>query len=157
MKALVVYDSEYGNTEQVARTIAQSLGESSAQVIHAGQASPEILIDSEMLIVGAPTQGFRPTKPVTDLLGRLPRKALVGKSVVAFDTRIDTEDVGSPLLGFMVDKGGYAANRIARRLEKAGGSLVAPPEGFLVADKEGPLKDGELDRAAAWARSLLTR
>ncbi len=94
MKALVVYDSDYGNTEKVARAIAESFGGESAKVIRAGQASPDMLIDSEMLIVGSPTQGFRPTKPVTGLLGLLPRNALDGKHVAAFDTRIDRKDVG---------------------------------------------------------------
>jgi hypothetical protein len=50
--------------------------------------------------------------------------------------------------------GGYAAPRIARALEKKGGNLAAPPEGFFVEDKEGPLKAGELERAAGWAKEL---
>jgi hypothetical protein len=32
--------------------------------------------------------------------------------------------------------------------------LVVPPEGFYVVDTEGPLLEGELDRAAVWARKL---
>jgi hypothetical protein len=56
---------------------------------------------------------------------------------------------------FLVKTGGYAAKRIADRLKRAGGNLIAPPEGFYVEDTQGPLKAGELERAAAWARSLL--
>jgi len=55
---------------------------------------------------------------------------------------------------FVVRKGGYAAPRIAEQLEKAGGTLIAPAEGFFVVDKEGPLRDGELERAAAWGGTL---
>jgi hypothetical protein len=56
----------------------------------------------------------------------------------------------------VVKTGGYAAKRIANQLKRAGGSLIAPPEGFYVEDTEGPLKDGELERAANWAEGLLT-
>ncbi len=156
MNVLVLYDSEFGNTERLARAIGAALAAgSTVDVIRASQASPEMLIEAEMLIVGAPTQGFRPTKPVTGLLEQLPPNALAGKKVAAFDTRIDTKAMSSPILGFMVDKGGYAAKHIARGLEKAGGSLIVAPEGFTVEDTQGPLKDGELERAAAWARTLL--
>lgn len=157
MKPLVIYDSAYGNTEKVARTIAASFGRDAGEIVHASRATPEQLIDATMLVVGAPTQGFRPTKPVTELLDQLTPKALAGKPVAAFDTRIDTKAMSSPILGFMVDKGGYAAKHIARQLEKAGGQLVAEPEGFLVEDREGPLKEGELERATAWAATLQHR
>lgn len=48
----------------------------------------------------------------------------------------------------------FAAPRMARVLEKNGGKLLAPPEGFIVLGIHGPLVDGELDRAADWAQSL---
>jgi hypothetical protein len=57
----------------------------------------------------------------------------------------------------VVHKGGYAAKHIARRLEKAGGSLIVAPEGFYVEGTEGPLKDGEVERAGTWAKRLLAR
>jgi hypothetical protein len=53
-----------------------------------------------------------------------------------------------------VDKGGYAASTIAKTLEKKGGKLAVPAEGFFVTGEQGPLKDGELERAAAWARKV---
>jgi flavodoxin len=156
MNVLVVFDSDFGNTEKVAQAIAQALAaDATVEIQHADHVPPDTLASPDLLIVGSPTQGFRPTKPVTNLLGQLPREALKGKKAAAFDTRIDIKAMDSPILGFMVDKGGYAAKHIARRLEKAGGSLVAQPEGFLVEDTEGPLNEGELERAAAWARSLL--
>jgi len=55
----------------------------------------------------------------------------------------------------MIKLFGYAAKPIAGMLKKKGGSLVQQPEGFYVKDSEGPLKDGELERAARWAQSLL--
>ena len=49
---------------------------------------------------------------------------------------------------------GYAAPRIAAALVSKGASLAAPPEGFIVEDKDGPLKAGELERAARWASEI---
>jgi flavodoxin len=156
MNVLVVYDSQFGNTEKVARAIGQALSSGSAvEVKHIDQSTPDMLEAVDLLIVGSPTQGFRPTKPVTGLLEALPRGALQGKKVAGFDTRIDTQTMDSAVLGFFVDKGGYAAKHIARGLERAGGSLTVQPEGFYVEDKEGPLKQGELERAAAWAEELV--
>ena len=48
----------------------------------------------------------------------------------------------------------YAAERIAKDLVKKGGRLVAEPEGFIVENKEGPLKQGELERASKWAKEM---
>ena len=45
--------------------------------------------------------------------------------------------------------------RITSQLVKAGASLVVPPEGFYVQDTEGPLKNGELERASDWAGQIL--
>ena len=75
--------------------------------------------------------------------------------VAAFDTRSDIDDVKSGLLRMMVGWFGYAAKPIADILVKKGGELFAPPEGFFVKGREGPLKDGELQRAAIWARALI--
>jgi hypothetical protein len=55
----------------------------------------------------------------------------------------------------MVKLFGYAAIPIANRLRKKGGELALPPEGFIVEGTEGPLRRGELERAADWARQLV--
>jgi hypothetical protein len=64
------------------------------------------------------------------------------------------DTINSPVFRFIVNKGGYAANTIANTLKKKGGILLAPPEGFLVTGEQGPLKDGELERAADWAKQI---
>jgi len=153
MKALVVYDSVFGNTEQVAREIGKALeAGGSVQTLRVTEVETDQLTGSELLVVGSPTRGFRPTAGITAFLKRLPDGRLDGLKVAAFDTRIAPEDIKSPILRFLVNTAGYAAKSIARRLEKAGGRLVAPPEGFAVEGTEGPLKHGELERAAEWAR-----
>jgi len=90
-----------------------------------------------------------------NFLNKIPLNVLKGVKVAAFDTRISTADVNSRLLNILVKLFGYAAKPIAYKLEKKGGSLIIPPEGFFVKDSEGPLKDGELERAADWAKLII--
>jgi len=147
MKALIIYDSVYGNTEKIARAIAEAItpfGE--VKVLRAGEANPSELASTDLLIVGSPTQGGRPTPAIQDLLNKVTKLSLQGINVVAFDTRIPTKLVGVF---------GYAAGRIADNLKRKGGTLILSPEGFFVKGNEGPLKEGELERAAGWAKGIL--
>lgn len=156
MKALVVYDSFFGNTEQIALAIASALGpEENVQASRVSNTKPEHLKGLDVLIVGSPTRAFRPTKPITDFLNSIPPGGLKGVKVAAFDTRVSTDDVNSRFLNTMVRLFGYAAKPIADRLGKKGGSLMSAPGGFFVKDSEGPLKDGELERASAWIKSAM--
>lgn len=156
MKTLVIYDSVFGNTEQVALAIAEGLrARATVEILKPDQVDPGQLTGFDLLVVGSPTRGFRPTEAVMGLLNRIPPKALKGIRVAAFDTRFKADELDSAGLRFIVKTGGYAAKRIADRLKKAGGDLIVPPEGFYVEDTEGPLKPGELERAAGWAASLL--
>jgi flavodoxin len=156
MKTLVIYDSVFGNTEKIARAIANALGpQVPVEILQANKAAPEQLTGLDLLVVGSPTRGFRPTEAVTGLLKRMRSKALKGAKVAAFDTRFKADELDSAGLRFVVKTGGYAAKRIAAQLKKAGGNLIVPPEGFYVEDTEGPLKAGELERAAGWAKIIL--
>jgi flavodoxin len=114
-------------------------------VLRASEVDRANLTGFELRIVGSPTHGGQYTPDIQGLLDALP--ALEGLSIAAFDTR--TATIWNRILPF-----GYAAPRIARRLGNGGGNLVAPPEGFIVLGIRGPLKDGELARAADWAKGL---
>ena len=59
------------------------------------------------------------------------------------------------ILAFLVRLFGYAAEPIADRLQKKGGVLAVPPEAFYVSETEGPLLEGELERAGEWAKQIL--
>lgn len=157
MKVLIVYDSYYGNTEQVAQGIAHALAPAAQVEVMRAQDAPGGLSGVDLLIVGAPTRMFRPAGGVTGFLRGLAAGRLKGIKVAAFDTRIAACDTNSRLLRAMVKAFGYAAEKIAESLRKKGGVEVASPAGFLVKDTEGPLKDGELDRAAEWARGMLAQ
>ena len=156
MQILVVYDSVFGNTERIAKAIGEALSATeSVELRRVGEAKPEHLSGLEMLIVGSPTRAFKPTKATTDFLKRIPSNGLRDVKVAAFDTRISEADINSGLLSFLVKRFGYAAKPIAEKLEKKGGSLTVPAEGFFVKDTEGPLKDGEIERAASWAKKAV--
>jgi flavodoxin I len=111
----------------------------------------------ELLIVSSPTQAFRPFKETKTWMASLTPGSLKGIKVAAFDTRLSIKDVNNVILTFMAGIFGYAAKPIGDALVKAGGILIAEPEGFFVKASEGPLKDGELERAAEWARGLFAK
>ena len=71
------------------------------------------------------------------------------------DTRADIEQVDSAILTLMAGIFGYAAKPIGNKLVRKGGELATAPEGFAVEGTEGPLRDGELERAAEWAKQVL--
>lgn len=156
MRTLVVYDSVFGNTEKIAEAIGKSLGDQQeVAVLKVADMKLEQLQGIEYLFVGSPTRAFKPTKALVDFLIRITPDGLKGINVAAFDTRISATDVNSKVLSGFVKIFGYAAKSIADKLEKKGGKLIIQPEGFFVKDSEGPLKDGELERAADWAKSTI--
>jgi len=147
MKALVVYDSVYGNTEKIARAIADAITPSGEiKVLRAGEANPSELASIDLLIVGSPVHGGRPTPAVQDFLNKVNQPSLKGIKVAAFDTRATSK---------FAKIFGNAAGRIAGQLTKKGGLLIVPAEGFFVTGTKGPLKEGELERVAAWAKGIL--
>jgi len=153
VKALVVYDSKFGNTEKVAQAIGAALApQMGAAVVNVADARPEQLVGVDLLLVGSPTWGSRPTPAITKWLKGLPSQGLKGVQVAGFDTRGDMSQVTSRFVTALVGILGFAAAPISTRLEKKGGTVAIDPEGFVVVDREGPLKEGELERAAEWAK-----
>jgi hypothetical protein len=160
MKAIVVYESLWGNTAAVARAIADGLGPD-ARAISTGDATPEALAGADLVVAGAPVLGFRlPTDDMRHSIITSERNAPAppdlshpsmrswletlhgghGRSA-AFETRI----WWSP---------GGATGAIATGLERAGYPSLAKPHRFVVTGKYGPLRAGELARARTWGEEL---
>jgi flavodoxin len=155
MRTLIIYDSVYGNTEKIAQSICSALGPGEEiGLIRAGEATIGQLSGLNILVVGSPTQRFMATHAINELFKIIPRNSLKGVKVAAFDTRLSLSDIESSVERFAVKVGGYAAKGIANRLKKCGGILIVPPEGFIVKGMEGPLMEGELERAADWANQI---
>ena len=153
MSTLVIYDSVFGNTEKIAQAVGAAIGGTVRKV---SAVQPAELQGVKLLILGSPTRGFRPTPALSAFLKNLPAGALNGVKVAAFDTRISAAGMTKApgILRFLAKRFGYAAEKIAKGLQKAGGTPTAEPGWFGVEASEGPLTDGELERATAWAGQL---
>ncbi len=136
MKALVVYDSNFGNTQKIAEVIAKGI-DAKAVSIKDIQASE--LIDFDLLVVGSPIIGWKPSPRMINFLSGLTPGQLTGTKVTSFDTRVELFIHGD------------AASKILKALVTVGGEVVLPSTGFHVKGKEGPLFEGEIDKAADWA------
>ena len=147
MKTLVVYDSVYGNTEIIARAVGDAIpGE--VRVARVGQVNAGDLGAADLLIIGSPTHGALPTEAVQGLIEKIGSPAREGARAATFDTRLTW--------GFLERWGGFAAPKMADMLEEKGWTLAGEPGGFFVKGlKKGPLKRGEAERAAAWAKGLV--
>lgn len=158
MKALIVIETCFGNTEQIADAIADGLHSRSVEVelVEAAEA-PTHPQGFDLLLIGSPThnmglptaatrqqartKGGRPgSTGISEWLTMLPR--LNGQRVAAFAT----------VTGGMFS--GSAAKAIEKHLRKLGAVIVAR-EDFTVRGTEGPLSGGERERAAAWGASLI--
>lgn len=159
MDAIVVYESLWGNTAEVARAVAEGLGPG-ARALRTDEVRPEDVAGAELVCAGAPVLGFKlssermregirqnPGKgPAPDLSCPLLRTWLEGLDPgsgwgAAFDTR-----VRGPF--------GKGAPEIGKQLEARGYVCITEPDGFVVRGKHGPLRDGEIERARSWGADL---
>jgi hypothetical protein len=164
-RALVVYESMFGNTEQVADAVSCGLQLAGVDVelVEVGSAPEELPRDLDLLVLGAPTHAFSLSRPSTresavaqgadrahSRIGLREWLAAVhfdhahAPDVVAFDTRVTK-------VRWLPKAAGPTAVRLAH---KHGLEAFGKPEGFLVDDIKGPLVEGELERAVAWGRQL---
>jgi len=148
MNVQVIYDSTYGYTEQVAQAIADALADAgSVRLLRANKVQPSDLEGVDLLVVGCPTHKRRPTPAIEAFLHCIATTSLSEVSAAAFDTRYRKPRLLT----------GSAAGRLAKSLRQAGTDMVAPAESFFVVSREGPLEEGESERAADWARQILDK
>ena len=145
MKVLVIYDSIYGNTEEIAKSIGEAIG-SEAEVVKAENSVPPDFESIELLIAGSPTYGGRPTPKMKEFLDTIRVTSLKDVKVATFDTRFPAT---------WVKIFGFAAGKIEKQLKSHGGKSVIKPEGFFVSGTKGPLVEGEYERAAKWAQDII--
>jgi len=141
MNAVVLYDTAYGNTRTVAESIASALG-LGASAVPVDGFDPATLCPGDLLVVGSPINGWKPTARIAESLANLARRGLNGVHAAAFDTRVRLFIHGD------------AAKKMTKSLAEAGATIVSGPMAFYVKGSEGPLLEGEVERAAAWAADL---
>lgn len=165
MKALIVYESMFGNTETIARAVAEGLTPTVQVELRAVSDAPlEVPGDVDLLVLGAPTHAFSLSRPNTRMEARR-QGATKGDAVLgmrewlaaahprgsvaaaAFDTRVAK----------VRHLPGSAARKVAQILMRRGFGQIVARESFYVADVGGPLLGGEEDRARRWATSLAGR
>lgn len=171
MRAVVVYESMYGNTRLIAHAIAKGMARTSdveVDVVPVGQAGPELLEGAGLVVVGGPTHVHGMSRPAT----RKQAEAVAAKDgnglrlepdaqklgvrewltsisrieagAAAFDTRLD----GPPLFT------GRASKQINAMLRRRGCTIVTAPESFLVTG-DNQLCPDEQERATIWGQSLI--
>jgi hypothetical protein len=169
MKALIIYESMYGNTRAVAEAVAAGLDSGAeTEIRQVAEVTPEDVEEADLLVVGGPTHvhglprassrkaaaeaaeksdGDLTLEPAAEGPGLREwfesLESCAGKHAAVFDTRLSAP----PLFT------GRAGTRIAKRLRKRGFGPVDEPVSFLV-DKKNRLLDGELDRALGWGKQL---
>lgn len=164
-RALVVYESMFGNTERVAEAILRGLrleGVDTA-LLDVGSAPATLREDLDLLVVGGPTHAFAMSRASTrqdavvkgapaaraeaglrEWLASVQVESGADLRVAAFDTRVTK-------VRWLPQAAGPSAVRAARH---RGLEPITKPVGFLVDDIAGPLVEHELERAVAWGREL---
>ncbi len=154
MKALIVYESFFGNTEKIARAIGAGLQEAGrcevVQVTAVAEVTDAAVQEAELIVVGSATRAFNPSPATASFIKSVPQAAVAGTKFAAFDTRVDIGTITSKFLLTLMRWFGYAAEKIDKKLTAKGAVRVAPPAWFCVTDSEGPLKAGEEERARGW-------
>ncbi len=158
MRTLIIYDSLYGNTERIAQLVGNVLQQQGeVEVIKVGAVRLDKLGEIDLLVIGSPTQQFRPTVAMRDFLNTIPNNFLKGKKVAVFDTRLTQAEIEkSPPLPFFVKIYGFAAQRLEKKAKQKGAQILLPGEGFFVEGMKGPLVAGEVERAKKWASELVS-
>ncbi|HEX2913463.1 MAG TPA: flavodoxin family protein [Chloroflexia bacterium] len=139
MKALVLYDSTYGNTKTIAETVAKVI---EAELVSMADFKLDMLAGVDLFVVGSPIHGWHPSEATTAFLTQLEKSELNGKYVASFDT------------GYSSWLSGNAASRIMKALTKAGGRQIVPTHKFIVVHAEEPLGPMEIERAKLWASEI---
>lgn len=159
MEAIVVYESVWGNTAAVARAIAEGIG--GGTVAYATDAVPaDRLARADLIVAGSPVFAF--SLPNESMRTRILETETEGPapdlSHPSLRTWLDGLPPGSGLAAAFETRIWWsprgATGTIEKKLAQAGYRRLLKAEKFVVRDKYGPLRDGELDRARAWGTGL---
>ena len=159
MKALVVYESFWGNTAAIAKAIAEGIGPD-VRALHTDEATPAELAGVDLLVVGAPLMGFALPREQIRAQLRADKKAPTpaDTSHQSMRTWLGTVPDGDGAYAAFETRfrwsPGSATRGIARELKRAGYRAIAKREPFLISGTYGPMREGEIDRARRWGAGL---
>jgi flavorubredoxin len=158
MKAVVVYESLWGNTASIARAIAEGIGVD-ASAMTTDQATGSAIDGADLIVAGAPLLGFNlPTEQMRETIGKDTTTPTPDLSHASMRSWLETLPAGTGrCAGFETRiwwSPGSAAKKISEGLRAKGYSAASKDEKFVVTGKYGPLKEGELERARQWGADL---
>lgn len=166
VRALVVYESMYGNTEEIARSVGEGLGTELQVDVLEVDSAPPTTEGYDLIVVGGPTHAHM----MSSKSSRADTAKKAGEKVVSKGTgirdwigKIAPHRSRSPFATFdtRFDKPawvtGSAARGAASRLRRRGFERLSPPVSFFIEGGEGPLREGEIDRAFEWGERLAVR
>ncbi|MGW6914211.1 flavodoxin family protein [Kitasatospora sp. NPDC054939] len=177
MHAVIVYESMYGNTREIAEAVAEGVHASdpAAEVdcLPVAEAGADVTRSADLLVVGGPTHmrgmssglsrrmaaSAEARKEGHEAAADEARETAAGPGLRTWFHHLPESGAGTHAAAFDTRGAGTgsggAAPGIARRLAHHRYDVVAEPEGFVVEGADGPLRDGELDRARAWGARLV--
>jgi len=131
-RAMVIYDTKFGNTEKIARALALGIEKQRVKVdcVKADEVDVDKLVEYNFLAIGGPTHTFGVSKPMKAFLKKLKNVDIKGKKAFAFDTKYKSRWAGS------------AGKGIGKTLKRLGMSIVKPHSSAIVTGSEGPLDEG---------------
>lgn len=160
MKAVVVYESQWGNTAAVAKAIAEGLGQDT-RALTTDEATGDVMASVDLIVAGAPILGF--SLPTEQMVAGLPNNpgsppAAPEASRQSMRAWLDALPAGQGRAAAFETRiwwsPGSAAKAILQGLAARGYPAVDQPQKYVVSGKYGPLKEGELERARAWGKTL---
>jgi flavodoxin len=131
-RAIVIYDTKFGNTEKIARALARGMEKQGFKVdcVKADEVDVDKLVEYDFLAIGGPTHAFGVSKPMKAFLEKLRSVDIKGKKAFAFDTKYKSWLAGS------------AGKGIEKTLKELGMSIVKTHSSAIVKGSEGPLEEG---------------
>ncbi|MFE5585536.1 flavodoxin family protein [Kitasatospora sp. NPDC056531] len=177
MHTVIVYESMYGNTREIAEAIAEGVHEAapsaSVECLPLTQADNDVTRSADLLVVGGPTHMHGMSSGLSRLVAVAAENHREGHEDATAEAQATAEGPGLRSWFHSLPKtepgtyaaafdtrgaapgSGGAAKGIAQRLSRHNYDVVAGPEGFIVEGTDGPLRAGELDRARAWGAALV--
>lgn len=157
MNVLLLYDTLFGNTRKIAAAIHSSfLASNKVSFLRVDEILDKDVKPIDLLIIGSPNINGKVLPSIIDFVNSIPDEDAKRIQFACFDVRIEPT-IELKETGKVSNIEGYAAYRLDKLLSKKGAKWIIAPVGFLKLEKEGPLKEGETERAKNWAKKIIAK
>ncbi|MFX0107207.1 MAG: flavodoxin family protein [Candidatus Hodarchaeota archaeon] len=146
-RAIIIYESVYGNTKQVAEAIADGMraaGDIETRVLKTGEVHhTDDVADFDAVLFGCPNHNQEPARNMVKFLERVAIVEMSCKIGSVFDT-------------YTGGNKGVAMKKLGKMIRKKIPGIAELTDGFsaLVEDRKGPLSEGELEKAQEFGKAF---